>query len=105
MRCAVNLALALPRRVVTYYVQRRQKAIDDYQARLEFKRRKTAFSAARTHRKYRTDGCTFDEMLALTNPLVRTDVIEQYSLEQDLSRAKRDQLMLMAAVKQPVFGH
>ncbi len=103
VRRTANIALAIPRRVVGHYVQKRQRALDAYQAQLEFKRRKTAFSAARTHRKYRTDGCTFDEMLALTNPLVRTDVIEQYSLENELSQAKRNQLMMMAAGTIPWF--
>ncbi len=94
---AANLGLAIPRRVVSYFVQRRQNDINACQARLEFKRRKTALSAARVYRKCRTDRCTFDDMLELTNPLKRADVIEQYGIEQDLSRAKRDQLVRLAA--------
>lgn len=73
---AANLAMGIPRRVVSHYVRQRKKAIDDCHARLEFKRRKTALRAARTHRRFRSDGCTFDDMLALTNPLERADVIE-----------------------------
>tara|TARA_R110002049_G_scaffold72490_6_gene187403 strand:- start:95011 stop:96039 length:1029 start_codon:yes stop_codon:yes gene_type:complete len=103
VKAAVNVASAIPRGVVKHLVGRRQRQIDAYQARLEFKRRKTALSAARTHRKCRTHGCTFDEMLALTNPLERADVIEQYGIEQNLSRAKRDQLMMMAAGSIPWF--
>lgn len=98
-----NLGLAIPRSIVNRFVQRRQQAIDAYHARLEFKRRKTAFSAARTHRKCRTDGCTFDEMLALTTPLKRADVIEQYGIERKLSRAKRDQLLRISAGAVPWF--
>lgn len=100
---AANLGLAIPRSVVNYFVQRRQKALDAYQARLEFKRRKIALRAAKTYRKCRTDGCTFDDMLELTNPLERVDVIEQYSIEQDLSQAKRESLMMMAAGAVPWF--
>jgi len=100
---AANLALAVPRSVVNYFVERRQKAIDAYQSRLEFKRRKTALRAAKIHLKCRTDGCTFDEMLALTNPLQRADVIDQYCIEEELSRAKRDQLVRMAAGTVPWF--
>jgi hypothetical protein len=103
MVAAANLGLAIPRAVVNYAVGRRQKSIDAYHAQLEFKRRKLAFDAARTHRKRRTDGCTFDEMLALTSPLKRTDVIEQYCIEQELSRAKRAQLLRMAAGSVPWF--
>lgn len=100
---AANAGLALPRGLVQHVVQRRQKAIDAYHAHLEFKRRKLAFDAARTLRKCRTDGCTFDEMLELTTPLKREDVIEQYCIEQELSRAKRDQLLLIAAGTIPWF--
>jgi hypothetical protein len=103
MLAAANLALALPRGLVHYVVQRRQKSIDAYHAQMEFKRRKFAFDAASTLRKCRTDGCTFDEMLELTSPLKRTDVIEQYCIEQDLSRAKRAQLLRMAAGTVPWF--
>jgi hypothetical protein len=88
---------------VNHVVKRRQRAIDAYQARLEFKRRKLALSVAQTHRKLRTHGCTFDETLALTSPLKRTDVIEQYCIEQELSSAKRDQLLLIAAGTVPWF--
>ena len=42
-------------------------------------------------------------MLELTNPLKRTDVIEQYCIEQELSRAKRAQLLRMAAGTVPWF--
>lgn len=92
-----NLGLAVPRTVVNYMVQRRQKALDAYHAHLEFQRRKLALRTARTHRKCRTDGCTFDEILELTSPLQRSDVIKQYCVEKELSRAKRDQMLQMAA--------
>lgn len=98
-----NASLAVPRAIAQYNVKRRQKQIDAYQRKLEFQRRKTAHRAAKTHRKFRTDGCTFDEMLALTNPLETADVIEQYGVENELSRAKRDQLIRMAAGSLPWF--
>ncbi|MDZ4656303.1 MAG: hypothetical protein SH868_01860 [Bythopirellula sp.] len=97
MVAAANLGLAIPRTVVKYVVGRRQKAIAAYHAHLEFQRRKLALRTANTHRKCRTDGCTFDEILELTSPLKRADVIEQYCIEQELSQAKRDHLLWMAA--------
>jgi hypothetical protein len=100
---AANLGLAVPRALVKYVVGRRQKAIDAMQAHLEFKRRKLALKTANTYRKCRTAGCTFDEMLELTSPPKRTDVIEQYCAEQELSRAKREQLLRMAAGTLPWF--
>ena len=98
-----NLALAVPRHIANHYMQRRQQAIDAYQARLEFQRRKVALRAAKNHRKYRTDGCTFNQMLRMTGNLGRDDVIEQYAIDQDLSKAQRDQLLQIAAGAIPWF--
>jgi hypothetical protein len=103
MVAAANLGLAAPRALVKYAVGRRQKAIDALQAHLEFERRKLALGAAQAYRECRTDGCTFDEMLNLTTPLKRTDVINQYCIEHELSRAKRAQLLRMAAGTLPWF--
>jgi hypothetical protein len=97
MTAVANAGLAVPRTVVQYFVKRRQKAIDAYHAHLEFQRRKLALRTARTHQKCRTDGCTFDDILVLTSPLKRTDVIEQYCIEQELSKAKREYLLRLAA--------
>ena len=103
IKAAYNVTTAVPRWMIKHAIRREQRKLDAYQAKLEFKRRKTAMSAARTHRKCRTHGCTFDEMLELTNPLKRADVIEQFGIEQNLSRAKRDQLVRMAAGSIPWF--
>lgn len=103
MVAAANLGLAVPRGLVNYVVGRKQMAIDALQAHLEFKRRKLALRAANAYCKFRTDGCTFDEMLELTSPLKRTDVIDQYCIEHELSRAKRAQLLRIAAGTVPWF--
>jgi hypothetical protein len=98
-----NAALALPRAVTQYALTRRQKEIEALHARLEFERRKLALESAQTHRKFRTDGCTFDEILDLTTPIERTEVIEHYCLEHELSNAQRMQLLQMAAGTLPWF--
>jgi hypothetical protein len=103
MTAAVNLGLVGPRALVRYAVNRKQRAIAAYHAQLEFKRRKLALSVAKNFRKVRTSGCTFDETLAMTTPLDRFDVIEQFCIEQEISNAKRDQLLLMAAGTVPWF--
>lgn len=103
LSAAGNAVLAVPRKMVNYYVDRRQRAIDELQAKLEFKRRKTALGAARTHRKCRTDGCTFEEMLELTNPIKRAEVVEQYAMEQELSNAQKEHLMQIALDGLPWF--
>ncbi|MEM9186352.1 MAG: hypothetical protein AAGB00_07650 [Planctomycetota bacterium] len=100
---AAGVTLAIPRRAVAAFTKRRQRAIEAFHARMEFERRKTALDAARCHRKLRTDGCTFDEMLALTNPIDRTEVVEQYCVEEDLSNRQRDELLRIAAGSAPWF--
>jgi hypothetical protein len=103
MIAAANFGLAIPRGVMNYVVARRQKAIDALHARLEFQRRKLALDAAKTHARRRKNTVTFDDMLEMTCPLERTDVIEQYCIEQELSQAKRAQLLQMASGTVPWF--
>jgi hypothetical protein len=100
---AANFGLALPRGVMNYVMARRKKAIDAMQARLDFQRRKLALKAAKTHGKCRTNTCTFNDMLALTSAPNRTDVIEQYCLEKEVSQTQRRQLLAMAAGTVPWF--
>ncbi|MEM6656207.1 MAG: hypothetical protein AAF596_10410 [Planctomycetota bacterium] len=99
LRAGGNALLAAPRSVVNYFVDRQRKVIDAYQAKIEFQRRKTALRAARTHNRLRTDGCSFDDMLALTTPPDRKEVVEQICVEQELSSAKRAQLMSFAVAE------
>lgn len=103
LRSAADAGLSLPRKVLTDYHQRKQKAIDAYQARLEFNRRKLALRACNVHRKMRTDGCSFDEMLELTNPLDRNDVVEQFGIERQLSLGERRRLKMAAVQTLPWF--
>ena len=100
---AANLGLAIPRAVMKYAVGRKQAAIDAMQAHFEFERRKLAMRTAKSHRSLRSDGCTFDDVLRLTSSPKRTDVIDRYCTEQELSAAKRAQLLKMAAGTVPWF--
>jgi len=99
----LDLGLAAPRAVMKYAVARKQAAIAALEAHLEFERRKLALRTAKAYRAHRSDGCTFDDMLQLTNPLDRTDVIDQYCIEHDLTAAKRAQLLQIAAGSIPWF--
>jgi hypothetical protein len=103
MAAAANLGLAIPRAVVKYAVGRKQKAIDALQAHLEFERRKLALRTAKNFRKIRSDGCTFDDVLELTSPLKRRDVIEQYCTDQEVSEVRRAQLLRLGAGTVPWF--
>lgn len=90
--------------IVRGYVKRKQCVIDACHAKLEYQRRKTAHRAMRMHRRCRTDGCTFDEMLALTNPLEVDDVVGQFAEERQLSSMKRKELLAIAAKTLPWFA-
>lgn len=100
---AIHRGLKAPRKWIGHMANRKQRALDAYQAQLEFKRRKGALRAANLHRRTRTDGCTFEEMLLLSNPLQRNDVVEQFCIERRLSQAKRDRMMMLAAESIPWF--
>jgi hypothetical protein len=100
---AANLGLAIPRAVVKYVVARKQKAIDAFQAHLEFERRKIALSTAQNYRRCRTASCTFDEVLELTSPLNRTDVVHQYCTEEEVPPYKRELLLQIATGAMPWF--
>ena len=99
----VNGLLAIPKGVAKYYMERKKRAIDIYHAKLEFRRRKSAYKAAKTHRKMFSKGCSFEEMLAITGPLKTEDVVELYGEEMELSRAERQRLIRMAAGSLPWF--
>ncbi len=96
-------SFAVPGAIIRRAMDRRQRDLDAHQAKLEFQRRKTALRAANHHRKSRTDGCTFDDMLSLTNPLQRADVIQHFAFKENLSDAKRNQMLMMAAGTLPWF--
>ena len=102
-RDALRVLTAIPRGILGYIDQRRQRMIDAYQAKLEFQRRKLALRTAKVHRRCRTHGCTFDEVLDLTNPLVREDVVEQYCREKKIARATRDQILRGGLLSMPWF--
>lgn len=100
---AAGAALRLPRKVLIDYHLRKQKAVDAYQARLEFNRRKLALRACNAHRRMRTDGCSFEDMLELTNPLDRNDVVERFGIEHQLTLTERKRLKMAALQTLPWF--
>jgi hypothetical protein len=99
----LDAGLRIPSKILRDHQQRKQRALDAYQAKLEFKRRKGALRASNLHCRMRTNGCTFDDMLALSNPLDRNDVIEQFGIERKLSKAQRDRLKMAAIHSIPWF--
>lgn len=103
MMAVADACLALPRALVKYSVDQKQKVITELQNHLEFQRRKEALETAKTHRRVRTDGCTFDDILNLTTPVQRKDVIEHYCNEQELSQAQRTSLLSIAEGALPWF--
>ncbi len=100
---ALRVVTAVPRALTRMLIARRQEAMEAYHAKLEFKRRKTALRATNLHRKIRTDGCTFDDMLGLTNEPEQTDAFAQYAAEKELSAAARRRLLKTAAGTIPWF--
>ncbi len=102
-KAGVQAAIFAPRVCTQFMVNRRQKALDAYRSKLEFQRRRTALRAVKAHHQCRSHDCTFDEMLALTNPLETGDVIRQYGIEKQLTPSRQDELLHIAAGVLPWF--
>jgi hypothetical protein len=103
LMAAVDLVLAPPRALMKYAVARKKHVIDAMQAHLEFERRKLALRTAKAYSQMRSEGCTFNDVLKLTSSPNAADVVDQYCIEQELSAAKRAQLMSIAAGSLPWF--
>jgi hypothetical protein len=103
LMAAVDLVLAPPRALMKYAVARKKRVIDAMQAHLEFERRKLALRTAKAYSQMRSEGCTFNDVLKLTSSPNAADVVDQYCIEQELSAAKRAQLMSIAAGSLPWF--
>lgn len=101
---AVDAGLAIPRILVKRFFGRKKKEIDAYHAKLEFERRKRALQAADAYRNLRSNGCTFEDMLSLMNPLEREDVIDHYVSDNELSGIDRKVFLIASAATLPWFA-
>ena len=100
----VNAGLAIPRSIIQRFLNRKKREIEAYHAKLEFERRKRAWRATKAHRKLRTTGCRFEEMLALMDPPDRQEVIDHYVQQKELSRVNRQMFLLASAAALPWFA-
>jgi hypothetical protein len=88
--------LAWPRHVLKQWWAAQQRAIDVYQSKLEYERRKMVMEALEARRKCRTDDCTFDEFLSVTREVPREEVILRFAAEQALTARQRKELLMTA---------
>ena len=100
----VDASLAVPRSIIEYVFNRKKREIGAFHAKLEFERRRRAMEAVRFHNGYRSDKCTFEEVIGLTNAPKREDVIEHYVEEQELSSIDRKMFMMASAQALPWFA-
>ena len=100
---AADAAMAVPRGLVNWYVDRKKKALEAHHAKLELMRRKAALAVAMRHRESFRSACSCDDMLRLMGPLDETEVIRHYVQENDLSAAEFDRLVQIAAGTLPWF--
>ena len=101
---AMDGVLAVPRAVIKYGFNRKKREIAAYHAQLEFERRRRAMEAVKFHNGYRCDEITFDDVIGLTEPPKREDVIEHYVEEQELSNLDRKLFLLASAQSLPWFA-
>jgi hypothetical protein len=98
-----NAALAAPRAMVAFYVDRQKKALEVQRTRLEFQRRKFALETAISHRQTFNSECSCDEMLQLMSPIREIDVVRHYAIEHELSTAEFERMVELAAGTLPWF--
>ncbi len=101
---AMNAALSIPRRVAAYALKSKRRAVETFEAKLEFRRRQTALDAAKEFGRYHRDACSFDEMLDLTMPLRRDAVIRQFCVQHEITMAKQKAMLREAAGQLPWFA-
>ena len=98
-----SATMAIPRAMVSLYVERQKKALEVQRARLEFQRRKFAHLVAMNHRQTFHSECSGDEMLQLMNPVREIDVVRHYAIEHELSAAEFERMVQLAAGTLPWF--
>ena len=100
---AVDAILAIPRTLLSVALRRKKRLIDAVHCKAEFERRKQALEMLRYRQIYRTDPCTFEETLALTDTPNREDVINHYVKENSSFGELDRQLFQLASGKLPWF--
>ena len=101
---AANIALAIPARWLDLPSIVNKQPSRHCTPTWNSRPRKLALDTAKTYRKVRTAGCTFDEALELTSPLKREDVIQEYCTQQEaLGGQGASNCLQMAAGTVPWF--
>jgi hypothetical protein len=99
----VNGALALPRWLIKSTFDRKKREIERYHRKMEFQRKKLTMKAVKFRKKFRTDRCTYDDLLALTHTPSRERVIQQYCEQYQKSDLDRHMFLIMSAASLPWF--
>lgn len=98
-----NLALALPRLLVSSTLNRRKREIEHYHRQVEFKRRKLTMDAAKKRKEFRSDECHYEDLLGLTHTPSRERVIQQYCDQFQKSSLDRHMYLVMSTASLPWF--
>lgn len=103
--CAViDGCTAIPRNYLKKRWEKKKVAVDVYQRKMEFERRKTVMEALQARRQCRTDDCTFEELLSVTNDIKRPDALRKMAIERHLNSAQfKDLIMSSSEVALPWF--
>ncbi len=100
----MDTMLALPRTMLKVVLNRKKREIEAVHAKAEFERRKRALKAVQYRKNYRTDRCTFDDMLSMTTTPEREDVINHYCEENSYTELDRQLFLMASSVALPWFA-
>ena len=98
-----NATLALPRWLIKSAFDKKKREIEHYHRRMEFERRKLTMDAMKKRKKFRSDSCSFDDLLALSHTPSRERVIQKYCEQYQKSDLDRQMFLVMSAASLPWF--
>ncbi len=98
-----DTSLAIPKALLKLFIQRKKREIDAFHAKLEFERRKRALKAVRHWKKYNQNACSFEDVLALTTPPERDEVINHYVQDKPFANFDRQMFLIASAATLPWF--
>lgn len=85
VRGLIDGCTAPPQKALKYFWERKKRAIDVYQMKMEFERRKTVMEALQIRKQCRTDDCSFEEFLSVTRAANRNEVVWRFALERQMN--------------------
>ena len=98
-----DAALAIPRSLIRSVLNRKKREIEHYHRQMEFQRKKLTMDAVGKWQEFRTQRCTYQELLALSHTPSRERCIQQLCDQENKSALDRQLFIAVSAATLPWF--